>query len=70
MTHMSFRVSFTLSNDDGRHLTHAQQADFTTAFTSALQRRLMGEGFAPDEVEIDGWNVAPAPATTKRKAHA
>lgn len=70
MTHMSFRVSFTLSNDDCRHLTQAQQAAFTTAFTSALQHRLMGEGFTPDDVEIDAWDVAPAPATTKRKARA
>jgi len=70
MTRMSFRVRFTLTDDRSRNLTKAQQAEFAAAFTSALQHRLMGEGFAPDDVEIDAWDVARAPATTKRKARA
>lgn len=52
-------ITLVLSDDDGNDLTPQQEIDSGFALEKAIQNRLFGEGFLPDEVQVDSWTITP-----------
>lgn len=52
-------ITLTLTNENGDNLSPQQEIDAAFALETAIQQRLFGEGFLPDDVEADSWAITP-----------
>lgn len=52
-------ITLVLSDDDGNDLTPQHQIDAGFALDQAVHNRLFGQGFLPDDVQVDSWTITP-----------
>jgi hypothetical protein len=50
-------LAVTLTNDKGRRPSQGQMAHASEVLREAIQNRLFGEGFLPDDLLVDSYDI-------------